>query len=263
MRFTVHDVEHGSCISLVTNDGRAMLWDCGYSENNRPSIFLENMHVREISCLTITNFDQDHIGDLPALREKFKIKRFSRNKSISNAQLRKLKKEAGSYITQAMENIFDMNDNYIYPATTPIFENIKLNSFSNRYGSTSGEFQDTNNISLVSFLTIGNTKIIIPGDLEKKGWLQLLHNENFRNELKDVNIFIASHHGRENGYCHEVFDYCVPDVFVFSDKCIEHGTQEGMALLYGQHVKGNGVLFRNQYRKVLTTRNDGTFYWDL
>lgn len=50
----------------------------------------------------------------------------------------------------------------------------------------------------------------------------------FASRLASVDIFIASHHGRENGYCEELFAQYDgrPDVFVFSDSPIQHATQE-------------------------------------
>ena len=50
-------------------------------------------------------------------------------------------------------------------------------------------------------------KLIYPGDIEKKGWLRLLELDEFKQTLNDVNVFIASHHGRINGYCEEIFDF--------------------------------------------------------
>ena len=46
------------------------------------------------------------------------------------------------------------------------------------------------------------------GDLERAGWEMLLLNAAFRRELALVRILIASHHGRENGYCEDVFSHC-------------------------------------------------------
>lgn len=39
----------------------------------------------------------------------------------------------------------------------------------------------------------------------------MLKNADFRQRLAEVNVFVASHHGRENGYCEEVFQYCKPE----------------------------------------------------
>jgi hypothetical protein len=56
-----------------------------------------------------------------------------------------------------------------------------------------------------------------------------------RAKLANTDILVASHHGRENGYCREVFDYCHPQAVVMSDKSIVHDTQL-MAQVYHNAV---------------------------
>jgi hypothetical protein len=55
-------------------------------------------------------------------------------------------------------------------------------------------------------------------DIEREGWLEMLKLPSFQQCLREVNVFVASHHGRENGYCEEVFQYCTPDIVVISDR---------------------------------------------
>lgn len=120
---------------------------------------------------------------------------------------------------------------------------------------------DTNNLSQIVFVKYGGSVICISGDVEKDGWEQLLAKEDFKTWLAATNVFVAAHHGRENGYAEEIFEFCFPECIIFSDKRMVHGTQEGMVQAYENHVKGNGVFLREPKnldpRKVLTTRKDG------
>ncbi len=256
MKITVHDVGHGLCVSLVHENGNVMLWDCGHSEDNKPSEFLPAQGVHRVDRFFVTNYDEDHISDLPDLRSKLHLPTLHRNKSISAEQLRALKLESGP-ISPAMQSMLDMILTYTAgpPQPPPDFPGVEFTSFHNSY---SGDFDDTNNISLVTFLKCGPHRFIIPGDLEEKGWQGLLAQEAFRAELRGVNVFIASHHGRENGYSADVFRICTPRVIVFSDSPIQHGTQE-MANTYASHA--TGVTFNGQTRQVLSTRNDGSLVW--
>jgi beta-lactamase superfamily II metal-dependent hydrolase len=257
MRLTVHNVGHGSCISLVHENGNVMLWDCGHSEDNRPSLFLPAQGIRTIHKLFITNYDEDHISDLPNLRVTLNIPELTRNRSITTQELHALKLQSGP-ISAAMQSMLDMHSNYIHPvpAPPPDFPRVEISHYYNPYGAT---YPDTNNISLVTFVTCGGTKFIIPGDVENKGWLGLLAQPGFITDLSDVSVFIASHHGRESGYCSDVFDYCSPDVVVFSDSNIQHATQE-MSSTYANHARG--MQFDGTTRYVVSTRNDGNLYWD-
>jgi hypothetical protein len=99
---------------------------------------------------------------------------------------------------------------------------------------------------------------LFPGDLEAAGWQALLTNEYFCEELRKTTVLVASHHGRQSGYCEEIFQYCRPQVVVISDKPKMHATQETVPQ-YQNILSGEGVNVVGQWRKrhVLTTRNDG------
>lgn len=258
MKVTIHDVGHGACVALAHQNGNVMLWDCGHKEDYRPSEFLPGSDVSRIDYFFVTNYDEDHISDLPNLRASINVRSLVRNKSISSAQLRALKLQGGP-ISPAMESMLSMIDSYtagpLNPA--PEFPGVRFKTFSNSYGA---QFPDTNDISLVTFLECGSTKFIIPGDLERVGWDALLTRQDFVDELAGVNVFIASHHGRESGYHEDVFKICSPHVIVFSDSEIQHTTQE-MSQTYAEHA--SGVTFNRETRYVLSTRNDGSLTWTI
>ena len=68
-----------------------MLLDCGHKEGSRPSEFLPQMGVKSVEYFFVTNYDEDHLSDLPNLRRKLKIQTLFRNRTISAEQLRELK----------------------------------------------------------------------------------------------------------------------------------------------------------------------------
>lgn len=140
-------------------------------------------------------------------------------------------------------------------------QGVRVTTFCNPYGHPDperGSFADTNNLSLVVFLHVHGLRMILPGDLEKPGWLALMRNPYFLAELGHVNVFVAGHHGRENGYCKDVFRFCAPELIVMSDGEKKHATQE-MAGKYARHASGCRIGERDRY--VLTTRNDGTIWF--
>lgn len=257
MIVTIHDVGHGLCVSLVHDNGNVMLWDCGHHEQNRPSVFLPDRGIQRIDHFFVTNYDEDHISDLPNLRTEMSIRLLCRNRSISGEQLRRLKQQSGP-ISKAMGSMLDMIRTYTgSPTAYPEFPRVQYSTFCNNYRT---DFSDTNNISLVTFLEFGTVRLIIPGDLEVVGWKHLLNNNQFKSKLSSVNVFLASHHGRENGYCAEVFRICRPDVVVFSDSPIKYATQE-MASIYARHA--SGVNFNGERRHVISTRKDGSVSWNV
>ena len=258
MKLTIHDVGHGSCISLICG-GVAMLWDCGRDGDNRPSLFLPLMGVDRVEQLFITNYDEDHISDLVALNRVRKPRFLCRNQSIDALRLRQLKKQGG-LISDAMEEMLAMMGNYTGNGNTPLeFPGVKDTTCRNSFFT---DFDDTNNCSLVTFLSCNGTNFVFPGDLECEGWEKLLQKPAFCNHLKKVDYFVASHHGRESGYCKKVFDYCKPRAVIVSDSDIKYSTQETTADTYRPHC--SGVTFRQREKRyVLSTRSDGDICWPL
>ena len=256
MKFEILNVQHGFAAYAIAQDESVLLFDCGHSPTCRPSDHLESQGISVIRRLFVTNYDEDHIADLPMLRQKFNIEILTRNPSVNSTQLRDLKEPP---ISVAMNTLLEMiDDNFTGEVSREQLEppGIQVRIFWNCYPS----FEDTNNLSLLTFLDIGGVSFVLPGDLEEQGWLQLLQNSDVCELLGRVNIFVASHHGRESGYCKEVFDYCSPRYVIMSDGPVQYDTQE-MANIYGQHASGG--LFNGQTRKVLTTRNDGSLLWQF
>ncbi len=99
-------------------------------------------------------------------------------------------------------------------------------------------------------------RIVFPGDLTVAAWKKFLMNSTFCDLLRRVNIFVAPHHGREDGYAPEVFKICKPDIIIISDKSIMHDTQK---VNYSQHT--SGILWNgSDIKKSLTTRSDGAIH---
>jgi beta-lactamase superfamily II metal-dependent hydrolase len=248
--FTLFDVGHGFCAYATTPGGANILFDCGYDIDLQfyPSTYFADRGITSISDLVLSHFDQDHICDLPALRRDITFGRITRNPTVPGNFIRRTKSENG-VITAAMESALDMHEKWIHPPTTePNYGGVKVSFFNNAYSS----FEDTNNLSLVTFLKYGGLGIVIPGDLECAGWEALLEKPAFCQCLQETTVFIASHHGRNKGYCEEVFEYCKPQVILLSDKNILHDSQEHD---YTKHA--SGMSWGNHTRRVFTTRNDG------
>ena len=91
MKLTIHNVGHGSCISLLHENGNSMLWDCGHDGYNRPSVFLPKIGIKWIDMFFITNYDEDHISDLVNIKKYVSF--LIRNKSINSQDLRSLKEK--------------------------------------------------------------------------------------------------------------------------------------------------------------------------
>jgi beta-lactamase superfamily II metal-dependent hydrolase len=63
-----------------------------------------------------------------------------------------------------------------------------------------------NNHSIVTILEYASSKIIIPGDNEAASWKELIKDTGFVAAAKNPDVLVAPHHGRQAGYCYELFE---------------------------------------------------------
>jgi beta-lactamase superfamily II metal-dependent hydrolase len=250
LNFTLFDVGHGFCAYATVPTGRSILFDCGYDNQLEffPSRYFRDRNITRIDRLILSHFDQDHVCDLPDLRQQVMFGSITRNPSVP-ADFIQSEKRSGGVITSAMASAIEMHRDWTDPVTEPDWGGLEITTFYNNYPI----FKDMNNLSLVTFLNYGNSGIVIPGDLEGAGWEALLEQSSFRSYLGRTNIFVASHHGREAEYSPEVFKFCTPSVIILSDKGIVHESQDHD---YAKHA--SGITWNTtQTRRVLTTRCDG------
>lgn len=262
MILRVWDVEHGACAMLhhLLNGyaGRLAMIDSGCTATWHPSTFIKQVLGRQrVDYLFITNADQDHMSDLKGLQDRgIYVDTLIRNPSYSGQEMRAIKALGGPLTNDAQWYVAACES---YNAAPDLPFNVGMGGiretvFWNPYPA----FTNTNDLSLAAFIKYGRFSILFPGDLEKAGWRALLQRSDFRAELADIDILVASHHGRENGFCEEVFDYCVPSAVVISDKPVAHQTQQTVPD-YRRVVREQGVRVRttSKDRHVLTTRRDG------
>lgn len=254
MRVEIFNVGHGSAALVIGDNRNIALFDCGHDEAGfRPSRYLP-ARWRAIQALTVSHYDSDHVSDLAELRALMPIEVLYSNPTISVQQIRRLKEQEGT-LTAGIEALLDMKNSFGPPGSgsPPDLAGVQLTRFFHSYE----RFQDMNNLSIVTFVEFDGFSIVFPGDLERAGWLAHLQNQAFRQALARTQYFVASHHGRDNGYCEGVFDWCSPELVIISDTAMQYDTQEHCYASYasGTQFYRNGQSLGTRF--VLTTRCDG------
>lgn len=255
MKIDIFDVGHGACSVITCPDGKRLMIDCGHKKDIPywwPSI---QFHGQTFAGLILTNLDEDHVSNFETTFNDLRIETVCINNTIDAAKLKQLKSEGMQAGVEAVHRYLQ----------NPCRLNLKLNLPQinvRMFRHPFGVFNDSNNLSLVTFVEYGNFCIVYPGDLEEVAWKQLLPNPAFRALLSRVTLFVTSHHGRESGCCAELFDYarCTPYAFIISDKEMVHDSQETNAW-YRQHANGLHKILESPWdspetRYVFTTRND-------
>jgi beta-lactamase superfamily II metal-dependent hydrolase len=213
-----------------------------------------------LEMLILQNLDTDHLDELPGLWERVPIHALRSNPTVSADVFLRMKQEGRLNEALALTHQI-LKDHGPWAGPSPSFPDLWGYCFWNPYGIP---FIKTNNLSMPVFIGSSGFSILFGGDLEVDGWRQLLLNPAFRQLLQRVNVLVASHHGRDNGCCEELFDFCYPDVVIFSDYEHRYETQKTTGW-YANRVRG--ILDKtdpthwfggNPLRKVLTTRSDGS-----
>ncbi len=239
--------------------GRLAMIDSGCTAAWRPSTYIRyQLNRSTLDYLFITNADQDHMSDLKGLDEAgVSVSTLIRNPTYTGQQMAQIKALSGP-LTRDADWYVEACGSFNQPASEP-FDTYMGGITADWFFNPSPQFVNTNDLSLVVFIQFGAFKILFPGDLEAAGWRALLTDSAFLAQLATTNVLVASHHGRQSGFCEEVFNYFTPDAVVISDKPIIHDTQRTVPD-YRRVVRADGVMVRTtgKRRHVLTTRRDGS-----
>lgn len=114
-----------------------------------------------------------------------------------------------------------------------------------------------NEHSLVTFLFYAGHTILLSGDNGPSSWQYLLNNHYFRDDLRKVNIFLASHHGRRSGHYDQIFKFFKPKITIISDG---RSQETSITDIYNSQTIGWWIQNQHKKRKCLTTRYDGAIY---
>ena len=256
----LHHVESGIA-------GRLAMIDCGDTDGWSPAGFIRGTLRRShLDYLFITNADQDHMSGLQGLWDAgVDVTVMHHNPTFGPVAFEAVKRQSGPLTRDAQRYLQNLST-FTAPVQYPF--NSSMGGISAAmFWNPSPYFTNTNDLSLVVFIKFGSFGILFPGDLEGPGWKNHLLELGFRAMLTDVDVLVASHHGRDNGYCKEVFEFCHPRAVVMSDKSIVHNTQK-MTQTYHNEVSKhhpNGVVVRStgRNRHVLTTRRDGWIQFEV
>ncbi len=261
----IFDVDHGQCalLTMPTPGGiRRVLIDCGHAVNFQgapwyPGAHLTALGVDYVDMLLCTNYDEDHVSGFPDLdRRGITIGCIVGNPTVAAETIVHLKSEDGmGNGIRAIASALAARRQIGWTQIPPEIPGLHLTRTWNPYPY----FDDENNLSLVVTLNILGFNFMFTGDMETKGFNNLLATcPPFRQTVAGVHVLIASHHGRKSGICPAMFDEygCRPQVTVISDDYKQYETQE-TTNYYASKTRGI-PWFRNQSsRYVLTTRDDG------
>lgn len=260
---TIFNIGLGQCIYFEFHSHPLdnLMVDCGHTLGFNPIQYLiSNKKIRratffddyKLNKLILTNLDHDHFSNINYLINKVKVEYIEIANNITYDELASMKPEITPELIKIGKFI---TENKVSP-TKPPYSVDKIFLTKEVFNNQS---INTNDLSQMVFIKYNGTRICIPGDLSYKAWNKILIKKSVQRLLRDTEIFIASHHGRIDGYHSDIFKFCKPECIIISDELVRHRTQSNRARNYGRHVPTGFTLegINNIRRKVLITGSDG------
>ncbi len=256
----IWDVLHGLGIYINTPNNKHIIIDAGVNEGGFSPIYHLNKKygVKKIDWAIITHPHKDHIDEIKNI-SFLEPEVLSRPQQITrkNFDWKEIKEQD----RDIFEEYFNLSEKYsqsVNPLNGPISENNLGGVNIKTFIPQNCPIENLNNQSIVTILTYSGSKILIPGDNELISWKELLSREDFLEAVNGTDILIAPHHGRESGYCKELFEKINPKLIVISDS---PKTDTSATSRYSNHAIGWKVHSRSgqeiKERFVLSTRLDG------
>lgn len=200
---------------------------------DNPIQYLKKLKINSIFRFIITHPDMDHLDGIKDLFDEFSIQNIwdtCNNKEISDKansggynmddwkfykKIRDTKYEHPKRLTYYATNVNDYyNQDYIQ-ILSPTPELIKH----------CNDKENWNDSSYVLLYTPpkeggGNWKILFAGDSEDKTWEYIL--KNFEEEVKNIDILFAPHHGRDSGRNYDFLKIINPTITLFGNASSKH-----------------------------------------
>ncbi len=259
------DVQHGHATYIKTPNNRHIVVDLGtgdYSGKNMEFSPLKYLHtnygVQSIDYVVITHPHLDHIDDILNF-DLLKPKVLSRPKQITNEELLEGVQEKDR---KKIEKYCEINTRYNSPISS---ESVNNTSKPENWGDlkiltftpTTCNHNNINNHSIVVVIEFAKMKIVIPGDNEKCSFDELLARQSFKDAIKNADILLAPHHGRESGYNLDFVNEVNPRLTIVSDGSYcdtsANGRYSAKSRGWTVHKKSG----KSEIRKCLTTNSDG------
>jgi len=260
--FVFWDVKHGSAAYIQTPNGKHIVIDLGigsYENSNdvfSPLWHLKNSGINRLDAVIITHPHTDHLDDI-ANFDLLSPKILIRPRHLTEKEIRDGNRTEDKEI---IDQYLSIDSRY----TSPVIDSDDICVSGNNGGVNIQLFtpkscatSNLNNQSVVTVISYAGLKILIPGDNEPASWDELLGRNDFLSSVKNTDILVAPHHGRDSGFSADLLEYISPRLAIISDgrHCDTSATDR-----YGMKMRGWTVNKRNgekENRKCVTTRNDG------
>jgi competence protein ComEC len=228
------DVGQGDAI-LIRNGGKTVLVDAG--ETDAIAARLRRLGVDTIGLLLASHNDNDHIGGMDAVLRTLPVRFYLDNGLPKTTRIQRtvlaLVRDRGVTYLEARPRAVEVGDARVRVLPSPV----------------AGRSVAQNDHSVVLVVERGAFRALLTGDSEKRELAALLR----RDEVPDVDVFKAPHHGSRTGVLGAFLARARPEVIVISVGLGNPFGHPHEAALAAYQTPGHTVLRNDQDGDVVVT----------
>lgn len=223
---------YGDCIVIKADDGTFSMIDCFMEENYQIMIQqLDKIGVTKLKYFFATHDHSDHIGNAPAIIEKYRPDFIVYKDGIDYSRLPSVEQEwdTKGYHDRMLAAADKFNVQKIV-ANDQQFK-IGKNDYIEAFASKFYDYSNENNMSVNYLLVSHGTKSLFPGDST------VATETHLQNRIGEIDLYKLSHHGADGGNSDKRFEelqarYCLIDrldvykkdiIKNFALKCLKYG----------------------------------------
>jgi beta-lactamase superfamily II metal-dependent hydrolase len=209
-KFTFFAVEKGNSTLVEFDNGINMLVDCRETSSRPTPIEYLSARIKKLDILVVTHPHQDHICGLAELSDFYRPKhlwhcgRYFRPQPVFDdwSYYEKMRTGGFPYCTPKE----------VHAGVTCQIGSAEVRVLGPTKPFLEGTPEDVNNNGIILSVTAGNPKVVLTGDTQEEQWKAV----DLRS-MRGASVFLASHHGRESGFCDWVMNTIKPQRIIISD----------------------------------------------
>lgn len=261
LRIIIFNVDHGFCTFIRSPNNYTLLTDCGSTSVFSPVKYIvenELSGVAEYNGHKLTKFvltypHDDHLTDIECLKKDLRPGIMLRQRYAWNEV-----KTGDDDDYENLDSYIGLQGDYNQEVTSSPDWGMNISHgdyLSPQQAKDINEDKFINNSSIPTFIEHKGWKIVLPGDLEQDGWLELLKKDAVKEVLKGCSFFVTSHHGHSSGYCKEIYECMGKPYFNIVSACSKDASVDAA---YSKPENARGVWYNNEDRYMFSTRNEGS-----
>jgi len=207
---TFFAVDKGNMTLVQFPNGTNMLIDCRVSATRPSPLEYLKPRVNKLSILVITHPHQDHLTGLADVCQHYHPKllwhcgRYFKPDPIFDdwSYYEQLRNGRMSYCTPLA----------VHAGQRVVIGDSQIHILGPAKPFLEGTPDDVNNNGIILAIVTGNSRVVISGDTQEEQWSVV-----DTKRVREVSVFLASHHGRESGFSERIVRAMQPKRIVISD----------------------------------------------